>query len=103
MTTPSLETDYAILSDLHLSEGKDPLTQRVSRLENFHADRPFQTLSAEPSDPGQADEQALDPHLQRRHDGFHQGHIHSGFSPVAAGTPLPKPHEGKVWTGHLPG
>ena len=36
--------DYVILSDLHLSEGKNPSTQRVSRLENFLFDRSFERL-----------------------------------------------------------
>ena len=36
--------DYVILSDLHLSEGKNSDTQRVSRLENFLFDRPFERI-----------------------------------------------------------
>jgi UDP-2,3-diacylglucosamine pyrophosphatase LpxH len=46
MSTSSVRSDYAILSDLHLSEGKRPATRRISRLENFLADRPFEHLLA---------------------------------------------------------
>lgn len=36
--------DFVVLSDLHLSEGRDPSTLRVSRLENFFLDGPFQRM-----------------------------------------------------------
>jgi len=38
----SVQMNIAIVSDLHLSEGRNPRTQRVSRLETFFADRPFE-------------------------------------------------------------
>jgi len=40
--TTSEQTDYAIVSDFHLAEGKRPATQRYSRHENFLSDRAFE-------------------------------------------------------------
>jgi UDP-2,3-diacylglucosamine pyrophosphatase LpxH len=43
----SAETsDFVVLSDLHLSEGVRPDTRRLSRLENFLSDRPFDRFLA---------------------------------------------------------
>lgn len=36
--------DYVVLSDLHLAEGKDPASHRISRLENFFLDEPFERM-----------------------------------------------------------
>jgi len=45
--SPSPEpSDYVVLSDLHLSEGTRPDSLRVSRLENFLSDRPFDRFLA---------------------------------------------------------
>jgi len=46
MSPPPEPSDFVILSDLHLSEGTRPDTKRVSRLENFLADRPFDRFLA---------------------------------------------------------
>ncbi len=40
----TLQEQYVILSDLHLAEGVEPTSRRVSRLENFYFDREFQDL-----------------------------------------------------------
>jgi len=48
-----MDENYAILSDLHLAEGVDPLTKRVSRFENFYFDKEFERFLI---------------HLQRRGD-----------------------------------
>jgi len=43
---PEQPSAFAVVSDLHLSEGVRPDTQRVSRLENFQGDRPFDRFLA---------------------------------------------------------
>jgi len=44
ISPPSDSFDYVILSDFHLAEGKNPDTRRVSRLESFLFDQPFEHL-----------------------------------------------------------
>ncbi len=46
MTDFSSHPDCIVLSDLHLAEGKNPVTRRYSRLENFFYDRTFERLLA---------------------------------------------------------
>ena len=44
MTTGKTPFDYVILSDFHLSEGKNQTSLHVSRFEGFFSDRAFERL-----------------------------------------------------------
>lgn len=44
MAEPSRMRAYAIVSDFHLAEGRNPRTRRISRLENFFGDHAFERL-----------------------------------------------------------